>query len=384
MKSNQPILKQILFIFLFISICSCKNRSESNTTEIQKGEEINIENAQGFSITKYQDYSLVSVNTPWPEAEKPFIYLLKSENAQIPENLEFDQVVKVPVKNIVVTSTTHIPALEALNVENTLVGFPGLNYISSEKTRKLIDKGKVSELGQNENINTEVLIDLSPDVVIGFAINASNKSFETIQKTGIPVIYNGDWTEQTPLGKAEWIKFFGALFEKEDIAEEIFNEIKTEYLSAKELAGSAKESPKVISGSMYNDKWYMPYGNSWQAQFIKDANADYLYSNTEGDGSLSLAFESVLEKAEEAEYWISSGQYTSYEQLFNESEHYKRFKAVKDKNVFSVSLSKGETGGITFYELGPQRPDLILKDLISIFHPELLKDYEPVFYKPLN
>jgi len=128
----------------------------------------------------------------------------------------------------------------------------------------------------------------------------------------------------------------------------------------------------------------MPYGNSWQAQFIEDANANYLYADTEGDGSLSLAFESVLEKAEDAEYWISSGQFTSYEQLFNESDHYKRFKAVKDKKVYSVSLSHGETGGIIFYELGPQRPDLILKDLISIFHPELLKNYEQVFYKPLN
>jgi len=313
------------------------------------------------------------VYTPWPEAKDPFLYLLKEKNTQIPEDIKYDQKVEIPVEKIVVTSTTHIPALEALNVENTLIGFPGLNYISSEKTRKLINNGEVSEIGQNENINSEVLIDLDPDVVIGFAINASNKSFETIQKTGIPVIYNGDWTELTPLGKAEWIKFFGALYGKDEKAAEIFQNIKLEYTKAKELAKSAKSSPKVIGGAMYNDNWYMPYGNSWQAQFIQDANADYLYADTKGNGSLSLAFESVLEKAEDAEYWISSGQFTSYEQLFNESEHFK-----------SISLSQGETGGIIFYELGPQRPDLILKDLISIFHPELLKNYKPVFYKPLN
>ncbi len=384
MKSKQPVLKRIVFILLLTMLFSCKNSAESNSSEIGKGEKVEIENAKGFSITKFEDYSILIVNTPWPEAEDPFIYLLSEKNADFPETLEYDQKVEVPVESIVVTSTTHIPALEALNEEQSLVGFPGLNYISSKNTRELINDGQISELGQNENINTEVLIDLSPDVVIGFAINASNKSFETIQKTGIPVIYNGDWTEATPLGKAEWIKFFGALFGKEEEARTIFNDIKTEYLSAKQLAKTSSERPTVIAGSMYNDKWYMPYGNSWQAQFLKDANADYLYSDSNGDGSLSLAFESVLEMAEDAEYWVSSGQFSSYEQLFNESEHYRRFKAVENKKVFSVSLSKGETGGITFYELGPQRPDLILKDLISIFHPQLLKDYEPVFYKPLN
>ncbi|SDR85716.1 ABC transporter substrate-binding protein [Gramella sp. MAR_2010_147] len=377
-------MKKILFIFFLLGIYSCKNTSDNESLDFQNKNEVNIENASGFSITKFDGYSIMKVNTPWPDAKDPFIYLLKEKNAEIPENIKHDQVVEVPVKKIVVTSTTHIPALEALNEEKSLVGFPGLNYISSEKTRDLIKNGSVSELGQNENINTEVLIDLSPDVVIGFSINASNKSLETIQKTGIPVIYNGDWTELNPLGKAEWIKFFGALYKKEEKAEEIFQNIKSEYLKAKELAKSASSSPKVISGAMYNDNWYMPYGNSWQAQFIKDANADYLYSDTEGDGSLSLAFESVLEKAEDAEYWISSGQFTSYAQLFNESEHYRRFNAVEEKKVYSVSLSQGETGGILFYELGPQRPDLILKDLISIFHPDLLKEHEQVFYKPLN
>ncbi|PTX43294.1 iron complex transport system substrate-binding protein [Christiangramia gaetbulicola] len=377
-------MKKILFIFLILGIFSCKEGSQKNKAESQPGKELEIEDAKGFSITKFDNYSIIKVNTPWPDAQDPFIYLLKEKDAEIHENLKYDQVVEVPVENIVVTSTTHIPALEALHEEKTLKGFPGLNYISSEKTRKLIDNGEISELGQNENINTEVLIELSPDVVIGFAIDASNKSFETIQKTGIPVIYNGDWTEQSPLGKAEWIKFFGALYGKKQKAKEIFNKIKSEYLAAKELAKTAEAKPKVISGSMFNDKWYMPYGNSWQAQILEDANSNYLYSDTQGDGSLSLAFESVLENAEDAEFWMSSGQFTSYEQLFNESEHYKRFKAVKDRNVYSVSLAQGETGGILYYELGPQRPDLILKDHIAIFHPELLKDYELVFYKPLN
>ncbi|APG61371.1 ABC transporter substrate-binding protein [Christiangramia salexigens] len=377
-------MKQAILILFILLLSSCKDSGKNNSQYTFSGHKVDIENAEGFSIEKFDGYSLLKVNTPWPGAEEPYKYLLANAHAKIPENLNYDQRIEIPLKTIVVTSTTHIPALEALDEETSLIGFPGLHYISSEKTRELIKAGKISELGKNENLNTEVLLDLSPDAVIGFAINASNKSFESIQKTGIPVIFNGDWTEKTPLGKAEWIKFFGALFDKQEEANKIFNDIKAEYLKAKQIAGTSKSRPSVLSGSMFNDKWYMPYGNSWQARFIQDANANYLYSDTSGEGSLALSFESVLGKAEDAEFWISAGQFTSYDQLIKESEHYQRFRSVQNKNVYSVSLSKGETGGILFYELGPQRPDLILKDLISIFHPELLKQYEPVFYKQLQ
>lgn len=377
-------MKQLTFIIIFIAFISCKDNSSRQEPENQQGETIAMKYAQGFSIKSYETYKILEVATPWPGAKEPFKYLLHSPNATIPDSIDFDEKLEIPVKNIVVTSTTHIPALEALGLEDKLSGFPGTRYISSEKTRTLIDSGQVQELGQNENINTEILIDLSPDVVVGFAIDASNKSLETIKNIGIPVIYNGDWTEKTPLGKAEWIKFFGALFDKNMEAEKIFDDIETSYLEAKELASLSKDKPVIIAGSMYNDKWYIPYGNSWQAQFIDDANGNYLYSDTKGEGSLALSFESVLEKAGDADIWISSGQFESYAQLAESSVHYDKFKAVLDKEVYTVSLSKGATGGVLFYELGPQRPDLILKDLITIFHPDLLQDHENVFFKPLN
>lgn len=348
------------------------------------GEEVNVEYAHGFSITKYDGFSVITVKSPWPKAGRNFRYLLTEKGAEIPKNLEYDQKIEVPVQKLVVTSTTHIPALEALNEENRLVGFPGLDFVSSKKTRKLIKKGQVKELGKNEDLNTEVLLDLQPDVVIGFAIDGNNKTFRNIEKAGIPVAYDGDWTEEDPLGKAEWIKFFGAFFGKSEQAREIFSKIETEYHQAKELAKTAEDSPKVLSGSMYKDQWYLPYGNSWQAQFIKDANGDYIYADTKGNGSMSLSFESVLSKAQDADFWISAGQFTSYEQLLNESQHYSKFKAVQEHKVYSVSLTTGETGGVIYYELGPQRPDLVLKDLISIFHPQLLPGYQRTFFKALK
>ena len=378
-------LKALNLLLLFLVFSACKNeQKDKNNGSEEPQDSVELKHATNFSISDFGDYYILKIETAWPDAEKAFTYLLTKENAEIPSGLEYDQQVQIPVEKMVVTSTTHIPALEALNEENSLKGFPGLNYISSEKTRKLINSGKIKELGKNENINTEVLIDLDPEVVIGFAIDGNNKTFETIQKTGIPVMYNGDWTEKTPLGKAEWIKFFGVFYDKLDEAEKIFNKIETDYTEAKELAKSAAETPKVLSGAMFKDQWYLPHGNSWQAQFIKDANANYVYADTQGNGSMALSFENVLDKAQDADYWISAGQYTSYTQLLKESQHYEQFEAVQNKNVYSVSLTKGETGGVLYFELGPQRPDLVLKDLVSIFHPELLGNYENRFFKALE
>lgn len=378
-------MKYFVSIFSLLLLFSCKNEEKNtSTTRISEGNPVEIKYAKGFSIEEFNGYSIVKVNNPWPGSDLDLTYLLAEEDAEIPEDLQYDQKIQVPVKEVVVTSTTHIPALEALKVESRLTGFPGLDYISSEMTRELINSGKIKELGKNENINTEVLIDLQPDLVIGFAIDGNNKTFENIQKTGIPVVFNADWVEENPLGKAEWIKFMGAFFGKTTQATNIFDQIENDYLEAKELAETAENQPDVISGSMFKDQWYMPYGSSWQARFFDEANANYLYKETEGSGSLSLSFENVLEKAQNADFWISSGEVNSYSQLLNESRHYSQFKAVRERKVFSVSLERGETGGVLYFELGPQRPDLILKDLISIFHPELLPDHEQVFFKALK
>lgn len=326
----------------------------------------------------------MKVENPWPDAEKSYTYLLVEENSKVPKNLEYDQKVNIPVKRIVVTSTTHIPSLEMLDEENTLIGFPGLHYISSPEIRKHIVQDSIKELGRNESINTEVLISLQPDMVVGFAVNGSNKTFNTIEKSGIPVVFNGDWIEESPLGKAEWIKFFGAIFNKSSEAAQIFQEIEMAYNEAKELAATATSSPTVLSGSMYKDQWYVPYGNSWSARFIKDANADYLYKETQGSGSIALAFESVLSEGQHVDYWIAPGHFKTFDQLRESSMHYEQFKAVKNRNVYTYSNTTGETGGVLYYELALNRPDLVLKDLISIFHPGLLKDYTRTFFKPLE
>jgi iron complex transport system substrate-binding protein len=377
-------MKIIKVLFLLLIISACKNEAKTRVLLTSDANQLVLKYAEGFKINQSNDHKTLEITKAWPEAEKKYIYLLltKEQSAKTTYNKDdYDGVLITPIKKTVVTSTTHIPALELLGVEETLVGFPGTDYISSKKTRTLIDDGKVRELGKNEGINTEVLLDLNPDVVIGFGVDGVNKTFETVKKAKIPVIYNGDWVESSALAKAEWIKFFGVLFNKEKEADSIFNKIETDYLEAKAIAKQAKKQPTVLSGAMHKDIWYLPNGSSPEAQFLKDANVNYLWSDTSGNGSLALSFEVVLEKAKDADLWLSPSYYKSFEQLENANSLYTNFDAFKNKKVFSFSDTTGETGGVLYYELGTARPDLVLKDLIKICHPELLKDYEPFFFK---
>tara|TARA_R110002095_G_scaffold7746_1_gene13664 strand:+ start:351 stop:1484 length:1134 start_codon:yes stop_codon:yes gene_type:complete len=377
------MLKKLFPLLILPFVFSCKNVEEKKTIT-PTTPSIAVQYAQGFKIEDFETYKIVTLKNPWPGATETYTYALVQKGATVPETLEVTTVVEVPLKNIVVTSTTHIPSLEMLEVEDKLIGFPNLNYISSEKTRALIDNGKIKELGKNEDINTEVLIDLSPDAVVTFAVEGQNKTVSTIEKTGIPVLYNADWTETHPLGKAEWIKFFGVLFGKEKEADRIFSDIEKNYNEAKQLASTTNTKPTVLSGAMFKDVWYLPQGDSWAAQFIADANGDYLWSDSEGTGSLSLNLESVLEKAQPADFWIGPSQFSSYVQMEEAHSVYTEFKAFQEKKVFSFTTKKGATGGVIYYELAPNRPDLVLKDIIKILHPELLPDYELFFFAPLQ
>ncbi|MBF8149318.1 ABC transporter substrate-binding protein [Winogradskyella sp. F6397] len=375
----------LLFIVVFYSCKEDKNKPQ----ELPPLEEnvLALKYADGFKITQTNQYKTVEITKAWPKAEKTYRYLLltKEQAARSTYNkADYDGVIITPITKSVVTSTTHIPALELLEVEKTLVGFPGVDYISSEKTRQRIDAGKVRALGKNEGINTEVLLELNPDVVVGFGVDGVNKTFEVIKKAGIPVIYNGDWVESSALAKAEWIKLFGVLFNKEKEADSIFNQIESDYLAAKAIAQNSEHVPTVFSGAMHEEVWYLPNGSSPEAQFLKDANLNYLWSDTTGNGSLALSFEVVLDKAQDTELWLSPSYYSSLEQLEKANSLYTNFEAFKNNNIYTFANTTGATGGVLYYELGTARPDLVLKDLIKIAHPELLGDYEPYFFEKLK
>jgi len=377
------LLPKIVFISTFFLLIGCK-KNESAEISPAIIPQNSIEYASNLSIVNYEGYTVVTVTDAWPNATEKLTYVLKETDVKVPDSLQKYTAVKVPLESVVVTSTTNIPFLEMLGVEDKLVGFPHTDYISSEKTRVLIDKGSVKNVGENEKLNIEQLIELSPDLIVTFGVDNNNTAIENLKKSGLNVLIQADWMEQSPLGKAEWIKLYGVLFGKEEEAKELFDKIVTSYNQAKNLVADKPADATVLYGSMYQDIWYVARGDSWAAQFMKDAHATYLWSDLKGTGSEGLSFEKVLVKAKTANFWISSGTFKTVEEFGKSNPHYPQFDAFTSKKVYTFEGKVGATGGTIYYELAPSRPDLVLKDYIKIFHPDLLPSYEFTFASKLN
>ncbi|MCB0474365.1 MAG: ABC transporter substrate-binding protein [Flavobacteriaceae bacterium] len=374
-------LKLSLLLSFIVFYQSCKQFDKTKRDIISND---SIKYAKNFSIQYFNDYKKIIIRPFSGTEERSLEFILAKDISKVPEGTDPDMIIKIPVKNIVVTSTTHIPMLELLNEENSLKGFPNLKYISSASTRKLIEAGMIRELGNDENLNTETLLDLNPQVLVSIASDVPNPVLENIAKAGIRIVPDADWLEQTPLGRAEWIRFFGALYDKDALADSIFIAIEKEYLKVRNIAKTAKEKPTILSGVMTKDIWYLPAGESYMANFFKDAHTDYLWAETPGTGSLSLNFENVLETGQNAHYWISPGHYTSLEALRDANRHYVRFNAFTSDRVYSFATTTSPQGGVLFYELAPVQPQIVLKDLVKTVHPELLPGYEPYFLKQLK
>ncbi|MCL9807241.1 ABC transporter substrate-binding protein [Flavobacterium amniphilum] len=379
----KTFLYKALFISFFAVTVGCKQNEKTETVKTIASEEV-IQYASGLSIHKYSGYSVVKVTNPWPDANRDFTYVLQEKNTVIPDSLQQYTTIPVPLKSIVVTSTTNVPFLEMLGVENKLVGFPHTDYISSVKTRALIDKGIVKNVGQNERLNMEKLIDLSPELIVTFGVDNSNPMIKNLEKSGLKVMIQGDWMEQSPLGKAEWLKLYAALFGKEKEADQLFDTIVKEYNEALSSVKGKQAKATVLYGNMYQDQWFVAKGNSWVAQFLKDAKSNYLWADVEGTGSLGLPFEKVLEKAKNADIWIAAGTFRTLNDLAASNTHYSQFDAFGKKNVYTFESKLGATGGTIYYEMAPSRPDLVLKDYIKIFHPDLLPDYTLTFAEKLK
>ena len=378
-------MKRILGVLIIIVLLvGCKEKNNTNNDSKEIKESIQIKYAKGFDIQHFKYYKKLIIKSPYQNAKEQFEYILSTSNNENTSTVSGTKIT-VPLKKIAATSTTHIPMLELLNVEKSLIGFPHTKYISSPRTRKLIADNLVREIGAKASLNTEIILDLKPDAVIGFSMTKTNKSLSLIEKSGIPVVLNGDWLEETPLGRAEWIKFLGVLFNKEKEADSIFNVIEKNYNDAKLIASKANQTPSVLSGAiMSKDIWNLPAGESFVAQFLTDANTNYLWKDSKGKGSLSISFESVLDKGKNADIWIAPGYFSSKNQMRNNNKNYTAFNAFKKNQLFTFANKVGETGGVIYFELGPTRPDLVLKDIIKITHPELLKDYKTTFFEKMN
>ncbi|ELR70123.1 periplasmic binding protein [Fulvivirga imtechensis AK7] len=369
----------------FLGCNSAEKQQEKNTPQSAPTDlSTKIDYATGFNVKYENGYKWVEIPRPYQEAKEGFKYLLVQKGQDIPEHDVSVQVISIPLETIICTSTSHIPLLDYLNETEKLIGFPSTQYISSSNARKLIDAGKVTELGIDSKMNIEKVIELDAEMVMGYSITGDYGQFRKLQQAGIPVVINAEYIEEHPLGRAEWIKFMALFFNKEKMADSVFNEIKYNYLKLKNATDTISSRPTVYSGVVYGDAWFLPGGQNNMAKLFKDAGAKYLWSEDNSTGYLEYSFESVYEKAHNADFWVGVASYNSLEEIKQADKRYTDFEAFQNGNVYSYNARMGPTGGNEFLELGYLRPDLILEDLIKIFHPELLEDEELYFHRKVE
>ncbi len=379
---NMKQMTVFLCLCLLISACDRKDTTQSFTSG--KDSQIALSYAEGFSIQYQGNAKLVEVKYPFQGATSGYKYLLVPKGESVPAHSPDVRVVSVPIASMVCTSTTHLPLLDYLNESDKLTGFPSTDYISSEKLRKRVDEGHVKELGMDKGINLEVLAMLKPDIVMGYTMNSDYGQFKKMEELNIPVVINGEYLEKHPLGRAEWIKFMALFFNKEKQADSVFRVIERSYLEMKALAEKATDRPSVLSGIVYGEAWFLPGGQNYASRILKDAACRYLWEDDPSNGFLELSFESVYEKAHDADLWIGVGNSSSLEEIEAGDHRYTRFKPFQSKAIYTYDARKGAKGGSEYLELGYLRPDIILTDLVKIAHPELLPDYQLYFHKRLE
>ncbi len=340
--------------------------------------------AKGFTIAPGDGYTRVTVQYPFPGASEGYEYWLVPRNGALPNVPPHVQVIRTPVTKVVCTSTTHVPLLDYLDETDALVGFPTTDYISSPAMRKRIESGNVTDLGIDKGMNLELLFSLQPELVMGYTMTRDLGQLKKIQELKIPVVINAEYLEPHPLGRAEWIKFMAVFFEKEALADSVFRGIEQAYLQTRTTALQVSKRPTVVSGIVYGDAWFLPGGKNYAARLMEDAGLHYLWSDNPSLDFLELSFEAVYTKAATADLWIGVGAFTTLQELTQSESRYALFAPVKNKTVFTYNARQGATGGSEFLELGYLRPDLILKDLVKIGHPELLPEHKLFFHAQLQ
>lgn len=376
MKKFDRIVAILVFMAL---LAACTNKKKDR--DDRQYEKVALKYAQGFTIEKGDGFEVLTVLNPWKENEVyDKYYLVKDTGTLVPQD---GKKIKIPLKSMVANSATYLEFLNQLGELEKVTGVCSARYIYNPSVVERVGQGLTKDLGDAFNLDIESLMVLHPDAIMTSAYNAEDENSKKLTQCGIPVLFNIEWQEKTPLGRAEWIKFIGAFFDKQELAERLFGELEKRYNEARREAASAPNTPTVLSGQDFRGTWSMPGGQSFNARLYKDAGGNYLYAGNPETGSISTNIENALVDFNRADVWIGV-QANTLEELGRTDAKYKLFDAFKKGNVYNYNNRMNATGGSDYWEGAVAHPDLLLKDLIKVFHPDLLPEYEFTYISKLK
>ncbi|MDQ1771890.1 ABC transporter substrate-binding protein [Labilibaculum sp. A4] len=386
---------QRLALVLCMSCLYACNPSKTRLKNVVSDVEINngyeftssILYAKGFTIEKKENYKKISVYNPWKENAVLREYALIPRNESIPDNLPDNLiVVKVPVNSVCTFSNTHIGSIVTLGLEDKLLGMTRAEKVYNKSISEKVTSGEISNLGgaHNKNIDFEKMIDLAPELVILSALNGMKADEGQMEELGFKLAYSLNWMEETPLGRAEWLKFTAAFFNKEKMADSLFKQIEINYKQLKAKVVSLKTKPNVLLGWSYKGIWYVPGGKNYMVSYLRDAGANYFLFDDETRGNIPMSVESVLDQCSQADIWIYPGTTKSLADIENNGEIFTQFAAYQNKEIYNIYKRSNSNGGSDWWETGSLRPDLVLKDFIKVLHPDLLAQDTTYYINKLN
>jgi iron complex transport system substrate-binding protein len=349
-------------------------------------ETMQVEYAEGFTIDYANHYKIVTVTRPWPGAETGFTYVLVQCGTPAPDDIPDDAVViEVPVTSAASLSATYAPHFAELDLLDTLIAVDNADNLYNPAIRERIEAGQIAEIGGGSTVNVELALDLAPQVIFTYGSGFPEyDAHPVLAEAGLTPVINGDFNETTPLGRAEWIKFTAAFFNREAEANAVFDPIVERYTELAALTADVTERPTVLVNAMFMGTWYVSGGASYAARLIADAGGDYVFADDPNTGGVPLSFEAVLEAAQDADIWINTNMWRSLADGLAEDERYAEFAAFANGQVYNYYKRSNAVGANDYFESGGLYVDVLLADLIAIFHPDLLPDHVLYYYERLS
>ncbi|MBO5718004.1 MAG: ABC transporter substrate-binding protein [Bacteroidales bacterium] len=330
--------------------------------------------AKGFAVEYFPEYKRLTIHNPW--GGKSAVYYLYRH--QKPENLPEDaQAIQIPLNTIATTSCTHIGFLDRLGLLASVKGSCNLSMVYHPEFRKKAAASLVVDLGDNYSINAEKTLALQVDALIWSGYGQQDAKINFLRSASLPIIENNEWMEKDLLGRAEWLRCMAVLFDKEALADSLFQATVQAYNQLKTMAAedSLYQPKSLMAGENFRGTWYVPGGRSYMAQLFRDAGASYLFENDTTSGSISLNLERVLRDMGHCDIWVGADA-ASLADLAVQDARYTWFDAYKNKAVYSYNRCSTPQGGNDFWERGVAHPDLLLSDFVKLLHPHLMTDRE--------
>lgn len=364
----RKLFTYLLLTGLLFQGCNQKNNSNQNERKSESSEYLTY--ADKFSVEKIGAFFYVTVYNPWQKAgQSSFSYLLGNDDSALPDSLNDIQFIKTPVERVVIMSTTFISVIDVLDELHSIAGVSGAQYIYNSGLRKRIEDKKVVDVGYDKALNYELIIEMNPDVLFLYGVESGvSQTINKLDDLGIQVVMCADYLENEPLGRAEWLKFFGLFYDKYDASAEIFEGISRRYDSIHELSLTALHSPSVFVGLPWKDTWYIAGGQSFAAQFIEDAGGSYVWEDIETAEAEPFDLESVYSRIMDAELWINTGVAENLQSILSHDTRFRNLRAFEEGAVFNNNKRSNAFGGNDYWESGMIQPDRILNDLVNIFH----------------